>query len=155
VKVPISLANGQILNFRNTNGQTGDTATGNTYGLDGDTTRTRIKQTAANGIASTTAPLNGLMGIFLDDRQPDAYAAAAELDYNSTSSRNFKTSSPKLKQVFFIGDGLDSQNRLQDFIVPDGATRLYLGVMDENAYWWDNVGSITTTIFTGKTSLVK
>lgn len=155
IRVNIPLNAGQILNFRNTNGQTGDTATGNTYGLDGDTTRTNIKQTAANGINSTTAPLNALVGIFLDDSQPDTTAAAAQLDFSSTSSRNFTTLSPKLKQVFFIGDGLDNKNRLQDFIVPTGATRLYLGVMDENAYWWDNVGSITTTLFTGKASLVK
>lgn len=146
---------GSILNFRNTNGVTGDTATGKSYGLDGDPSRTQIKQASVNGINSTTAPLNSLVGIFLDDNAPNTTPAAAALDFSTTASRDFKTLSPNLKQVFFIGDGLDSSKALQDFVVPTGAKRLYLGVMDENAYWWDNVGSIATTLYDSRTLLVK
>lgn len=151
----VPIVPGGILNFRNTNGVTGDTATGKSYGLDGDPGRTTIKQVTANGINSTTAPLNALMGIFLDDTAPNTTPAAAALDFSTNASRDFKTLSPKLKQVFFIGDGLDSNKTLQDFVVPTGAKRLYLGVMDENAYWWDNVGNISTTLYDSKTLLVK
>lgn len=151
----ITVAAGQKLKFRNTTGTTGDTSSGNTYGLDGDPTRTTIKQASVNGINSTTAPLNALVGIFLNDNAPNTTAAAATLDFSSTSSRNFTTLSPGLKQVFFIGDGVNSDNYLQDFTVPNGATRLFLGVMDENAFWWDNVGTIQTTMFAGNCYLVK
>lgn len=151
----IPITAGQRLNFRNTTGQTGDTTTGRTYGLDGDLNRTTIRQTAANGINSTTAPLNCLVGIFLDDRAPNTFSMPEELNFSSSSARDFNSISPKLKQVFFIGDGVNSSNRLQDFVVPSGATRLYLGVMDENAFWWDNVGAIDTTMFDGKITLVK
>jgi hypothetical protein len=35
-----------------------------------------------------------------------------------------------LGQIFFIGDGENSANILQEFIAPTGATRLFLGVPD-------------------------
>ncbi|MEO7319752.1 MAG: hypothetical protein ABIZ56_12250, partial [Chthoniobacteraceae bacterium] len=146
----VPLTPGQRINFRNTTGQTGDTTTGRTYGLDGDLTRTNIRQVPANGINSTTAPLNCLVGIFLDDRAPNTYAMPSELNFSTAAARDFDSISPQLKQVFFIGDGVNSNNRLQDFIMPPGATSLYLGVMDENAFWWDNVGSIGTTLYDGK-----
>ena len=51
-----------------------------------------------------------------------------------------------LEFVFFIGDGLRADGvTLQDFIVPAGATRLYIGVMD-GQQWSDNSGSLSTTV---------
>jgi hypothetical protein len=52
-----------------------------------------------------------------------------------------------LKQPFFIGDGLTGTGTgaVQDFIVPSGATRLFLGTMDAFG-WFDNSGQFTVTV---------
>ena len=78
VAVNVPVTPGQIIYFRDNSGTTGDTSTGNTYGLDGDTTRTNIAQASANHINTTTAPLNALMGIFLNGNKPDEQHDALE-----------------------------------------------------------------------------
>jgi Flp pilus assembly protein TadG len=101
---------------------------------------------AEHGIANINAPLTSVIGVFLDDSLPDSSAAPAMLDFSTDASRNFSSLSPALKQPFFIGDGLmDDGVTLQDFIVPAGATRLYIGVMD-GQQWSDNSGSLATTV---------
>jgi hypothetical protein len=77
------------------------------------------------------------------------------LDFSTSNSRNFTQLSPKLKQVFFIGDGVNDNGQLQDFVVPAGATRFYLGIMDEKGWWWDNTGTLSTTMMDAKVTLVK
>jgi Flp pilus assembly protein TadG len=142
----VPLVPGAKLSFRQTGGNTGDSTTnGNNLGLDGNASL-MAQQQAANGINSTRAPRGALMGIFLDDRAPNTYAQAPAMDFNSANSRNFTELSPGLKQVFFIGDGVNNQNQLQEFVVPAGATRFYLGIMDEKGWWWDNTGEINTTM---------
>ena len=47
--------------------------------------------------------------------------------------------SPQLQQPFFIGDGRTTDGAPQEFVVPDGATRLFLGAMDDNR-WDTNAG---------------
>ncbi|HMB95255.1 MAG TPA: hypothetical protein VKK61_04375, partial [Tepidisphaeraceae bacterium] len=89
-----------------------------------------------NGIADAWIPINALIGVFLDDSQPNLTPAPANLDFRSDASRDFATLKPQLKQIFFIGDGLDSSGNRQQFIVPPGATRLYLATMDY--YEWNN-----------------
>ncbi len=69
--------------------------------------------------------------------------------------RNFDRLEPALKQVFFIGDGMNNQKALQEFIVPPGATRFYLGLMDEKGWWWDNTGEIQTTALDANIRLVQ
>ena len=96
-----------------------------------------------NGIAAVTAPLNALMGVFLDDTQPDQSAAPAGLDF-SVIGLDFDTLAPQLKQVFFIGDGVGS-NGIQHFLVPVGATRLFLGTMDGYG-WYNNVGEFSANV---------
>lgn len=60
---------------------------------------------------------------------------------------NFASLRPLVAQVFFIGDGRASDGAIQRFLVPDGATRLYLGVVDAFAFtgppgfYGDNAGS--------------
>lgn len=151
-----SLVPGRTIQFRNTTGQTADTDSGGVYGLDGSPTRVTIDQTPSFGIGETEGPLNALVGVFLDDNQPDSSPApSGKLDYSTQAARDFTTASPQLKQVFFIGDGLTSSNQLQNFVIPAGATRLFLGVMDEQAHWYDNTGSITTTVYDGQIALVQ
>ncbi len=106
-----------------------------------------------NGIADLNAPLNSLVGIFLDDTQPDLTAAPVGLDFSSSGNPaftqinglDFLSLSPLLKQPFFIGDGLTSGSAVQEFIVPVGATRLFLGTMDGFG-WFNNVGSFSVEV---------
>jgi hypothetical protein len=95
---------------------------------------------AENGISDVIAPLNSLVGIFLDDSQPNLSAAPPRLDFTSggnvSGGIDYLTLMPGLRQVFFIGDGLTSAALQQDVIVPSGATRLFLGTMD--GYEWSN-----------------
>jgi hypothetical protein len=89
-----------------------------------------------NGIATVTAPLSALMGVFLTDEVPTATGVPRPLDFGTRRSCDYRTLSPLLKQVFFIGDGLTSSGSQQDVIVPSGATRLLLGPMDGEE--WNN-----------------
>ena len=51
-----------------------------------------------------------------------------------------------LKQPFFIGDGVRNDGVTpQSFVVPTGATRLYLGIMD-GQQWSDNSGGYSCTV---------
>jgi hypothetical protein len=43
---------------------------------------------------------------------------------------DFPSLSPALRQVFYIGDGVDSGANFQTFIAPAGATRLFLAIPD-------------------------
>jgi Flp pilus assembly protein TadG len=89
-----------------------------------------------NGIADVRAPINALVGVFLGDEDPRLTAAPANLDFSTADSRDFETLQPQLKQIFFIGDGLNSKGVQQKFVVPQGATRFYLATWD--FYEWNN-----------------
>ncbi len=144
---------GGSLYFRQTTGQT-SYANASNYGPDGNNGFI-VEQRKDNGINSTKAPLNSLVGIFLDNNVPTSGSTPAPLDFSSVASRDFTTLSPGLKQVFFIGDGMNSSSLLQEFVVPAGATRFYLGIMDEKGWWWDNTGYIETTTLNDTVQLVK
>lgn len=98
-----------------------------------------------NGIAGLVAPINSLVGVFLGSDVPSATGAPIALDFNSAASIDFASLAPELKQSFFIGDGLTSGGQLQSFVVPQGATRLYLGTMDGYG-WLNNVGAYEVSI---------
>ncbi|CAN5513506.1 hypothetical protein BH09PLA1_BH09PLA1_07100 [soil metagenome] len=100
-----------------------------------------------HGKSQLYAPLTAVVGVFLDDTQPNlAGAPPPDLDFSSAASRDFSTLSPALRQPFFIGNGLRADGTTpQNFIVPAGATRLYLGIMD-GQQWSDNSGSLTSTV---------
>jgi hypothetical protein len=67
-----------------------------------------------------------------------------------TNNTSFAELSPLLNQTFFIGDGLtgSGSGNIQRFLVPDQATRLFLGFADGNGiqglpgYYSDNSGSV-------------
>lgn len=102
---------------------------------------------ANNGIAAANIPLDALVGVFLDNNPPNTSAAPAGLDFSLPGAMTFTTLAPGLKQVFFIGDGLSGKGSgsVQKFIVPAGATRLYLGGFDAFG-WYNNSGSFTVTV---------
>jgi len=99
---------------------------------------------AQNGIANVTALIDSLIGVFLDANQPSV--APPGLDFSTALSRDFATLSPLLSQPFYIGDGLRNDGvTVQSFLVPAGATRLFLGTMD-GFDWLNNVGSLRVTV---------
>lgn len=98
-----------------------------------------------HGIADVTAPINALVGLFLGDDQPDKTTTPKSLDFSTEKSRDFDTLSPQIKQIFFIGDGLNSKNKQQEFVVPKGATRLFLATWDFYE-WNNNFGSRTVKV---------
>jgi hypothetical protein len=100
---------------------------------------------AENGIASTTAQLSSLIGVFLDDTQPSLGPAPAALDFSGPGGMDFLILSPVLKQPFFIGNGLTTGSAVQEFVIPAGATRLFLGTMD-GFEWNNNGGSLEVSV---------
>jgi uncharacterized repeat protein (TIGR01451 family) len=100
---------------------------------------------AQNGISNVVAPTNSLIGVFLGPNQPNLSPAPGTLDFSTAASRNFTTLSPVLQQTFFIGDGLTSSNQVQEFVVPTGATRLFLGTMDGFG-WFNNSGAFSVVV---------
>jgi hypothetical protein len=144
---------GEALRFRQTTGTTSMTGYED-LPLDGKTSWL-VTQTQANGINKTTAPIGAVMGIFLDDNAPDTYGPSVPGDFTTAASRNVARNQPPLKQVFFIGDGLTDDGLLQEFVPPPGATRFYLGIMDEKGWWWDNTGTVKTNAFDKTIRIVK
>ena len=112
------------------------------------------------GLSGIYHPNNNkcLLGVFLDDKVP-----SGKWPYSNDLYNDHLENRPELNRIFFIGDGLTETGKgdLQKFIVPDGATRLFLGFAD--AFWFtgphgwfdDNKGSLKATIeLHGKNGLV-
>jgi hypothetical protein len=116
-----------------------------------------------NGISGTIDEVNnthmalyGFFGNGTFSGTGTAAAAPARLDF--TSNHNFTSLSPLINQSFYIGDGLTGTGTgsVQQFLVPDSATVLYLGFQDAYATtsipfrgqasaYNDNGGSLTAT----------
>jgi hypothetical protein len=99
------------------------------------------------GISGISHPDNGmfLVGVFLTDAVP-ADPPPERLSFNR-ASEVFEELAPKVAQTFFIGDGAG-----RTFIVPSGATRLFLGFADAYLYvgepgWYgNNTGQLAVTV---------
>ena len=99
---------------------------------------------AENGISDIRAPINSLVGVFLTDSVPNLLPSPSKLDFQ-TIGLDFTVLSPQIQQVFFIGDGLTSGDVIQQFLIPDSATRLFLGTMD-GGEWLNNSGAISVDV---------
>jgi hypothetical protein len=86
--------------------------------------------------------VSGLVGVFTTGAPP-VDPAPAQLD----SGVSFKTLSPGIAQIFWIGDGRTGTGTgaRQKFTVPAGATSLYLGVIDGSG-WYNNPGQIIVKV---------
>jgi hypothetical protein len=75
-----------------------------------------------------------------------------------TGRESFHELSPQLGQTFFIGDGLTGTGSgdVQRFVIPAGASTLYLGIADGSGFqgapgmYGDNTGGIAVTATQGK-----
>jgi hypothetical protein len=101
---------------------------------------------AENGLSGVTALIDALMGVFVGPAAPDTTSPTPpDLSFGTAAERDFATLAPLLEQVFFIGDGRRNDGvTVQTFVVPTGATRLFLGPMN-GCCWNDNFGSLTVT----------
>jgi hypothetical protein len=108
---------------------------------------------AFGGLSGIEGPGAGyLVGVFETSSAPSG-APPASLDF-VTFGTNFANLSPALNQVFYIGDGLtgDGSGSVQQFNVPAGATRLFLGISDAPFFvggpgaYGDNSGNFTATL---------
>jgi hypothetical protein len=107
---------------------------------------------AYGGISGIKQPGAGaLVGVF-ESSTPPVAPPPATLDF-TTIGNNFTNFAPALNQLFYIGDGLtgDGSGAVQQFIVPAGATRLYLGISDASGFdgapgaYNDNSGNFTAS----------
>lgn len=103
-----------------------------------------------------SAPLsvrfNSLVGVFLTAASPTGAPTPAQLNF--AGGLGFTELAPGIGQIFFIGDGLTSDTNAgdysgirQEFVVPAGATRLFLGTGDGFG-WYNNSGSFDVRIAT-------
>jgi hypothetical protein len=121
-------------------------------GPDGMTYHSETNVTSLNSIAGIRAPWAfWLAGVFLDDGLPSS--APPRLDYfaSNISESQLLFGPFQLGQTFFIGDGLGQGGATQTWIVPTGATRLFLGTIDAGGFngppgaYGDNSGSISVS----------
>ena len=108
-----------------------------------------------NGIQTVTAPLSALIGVFLTDAQPNTQTPPATAKaYNGTTVNSANYTALATQQPFYVGSGQNSSGKTQSFVVPAGATRLYLSIFDtyENN---NNPGSLSVGVTQqGKVTLV-
>jgi hypothetical protein len=152
---------GSPMTFDGVNGNAGNSSSSGNFTADGNAGDEEKNYTGNdNNILGIKAPLNSLVGIFLDDNQPNLTpvptpdTTKCPTDYSQAPARDMLTYQPVLKQIFFIGDGRTSTGEVQQFVPPSGATRLYLATWD-GYEWSNNVGSFSVTAhLSGTVSMV-
>jgi hypothetical protein len=99
------------------------------------------------GIASFRGPINALVGVFVNANVPGGTAPAG-FDFNTAGATSQATLSPQLNQVFFIGDGVTgtATGATQQFVIPAGATRLFLASSDGAGASFNNSGSFNVSV---------
>ncbi len=112
---------------------------------------TEINVSALNGLSGFRAPTTGaLIGVFLNDESPSGQTPPASLDFRSSGNVpggiNYTAIEPQLRQIFFIGDGLNALGVEQTIVVPIGATRLMLASSGTND-WSNRRGEYEVQLF--------
>lgn len=139
----VPITSGKAISFDEVSGGANNFPGGGLYTADGNLSyMVSTFAGSEHGMSALTAPINAVVGVFLTDALPDSTGAPSPLDFTSDSSRDFTTLTPQIKQVFFIGDGRRADGEVQQFIVPPGATRLFIGIQD-GYEWNNNVGGYT------------
>lgn len=153
----VPITGGQTLSFDGMIGTaTNDNDFNSRFTADGDLTWMEKNFKGAEfGKSDLVAPINSVVAVFLSDNVPTTEGAApATLNFSTAASRDFLILAPKLRQPFYIGDGRRSGGEVQRFVVPPGATRLFIGMMD-GYEWNNNVGQFKTSVHvSGSVTLV-
>lgn len=84
------------------------------------------------GISGYRGPVAALIGVFTGNTL-NANATPIDLDFRGGGTRALQTVRPLLQQQFLIGSGLTPDGDAKSFVVPAGATRLYLGIAGSTA----------------------
>ncbi len=100
-----------------------------------------------NGISGIVHRKKGLflVGVFLTDETPVEGEHPDRLGF--TDNEDFAELAPEIGQTFFIGDGVG-----HTYVIPSGATRLFLGFADANqfqgdpGYYGNNSGQLTVSV---------
>jgi Flp pilus assembly protein TadG len=105
--------------------------------------------TTQNGIADAYIDDSATTGLFLGANAPNTTTApSTTVDWTQTSQNNQATySNLTTQQPFMIGTGstTGSTVTVKQFLVPPGATRLFLGIWDGYEYN-NNTGSLSGTV---------
>jgi len=111
-----------------------------------------------HGISNIEAPINSLIGVFLDKTSStngaDSETAPSGIDYSTQTARDYLSVEPQINQSFFIGNGSTSSSVQQTIIVPSNAYQMFLGTMDGHE-WSNNVGGFNATITQFQVELVR
>jgi hypothetical protein len=98
------------------------------------------------GIADAVMPESALCGLFLSDDRPDLTPAPPCVDWTNPAIGNRVLNDDLvLKAPFMIGTGVTSGGAVKKFVVPDGATRLYVAAWD-GLQFNNNGGSLSGTV---------
>jgi hypothetical protein len=151
VPTSIPITPGASMTFDGVNGgATNDFTDPSRYTADGNMGYANCTNTAGDehGISNMQAPINCLLGVFLDNGTPGSGSESTpppDLDFSTDAARDFTTLQPQIRQIFFIGDGRDDNGNVQQFVVPKGATRLFIGTWDSYE-WNNNIGAFSLTV---------
>jgi hypothetical protein len=147
VEVPVTA--GSTLTFTATGSTTSSgfctAATPDGGGCIGDVS---VAGASTTGISNLAVAQDALVGVFLDGSVPSGSPPPTLQATGADTS--FASLSPLLRQQFFIGDGLTGtgSGSVQRFVVPAGATRLFLGSSDGFAGNSENGGQFTVVVST-------
>jgi len=120
-----------------------------------------------HGISNIEAPLNSVIGVFMDKNGAEYGADSTEettesgapstptgQDFSTQTDRDYTAIEPSLNQSFYVGDGQTSTTTQQLIFVPNNASALFLGTMDGHE-WSNNQGGGNITVTTYQIELVK
>lgn len=104
-----------------------------------------IPSVGVSGLSALKAPGGSLVGVFLEDSLPSLSLWPPDLDF-SGGLRDLVVLQPLLQQSFYVGNGRTSAGQVKSYVVPAGATRLFLGVQDYNGCFLPNTGSFKVAV---------
>ena len=147
VQVGIGLVPGHALQISTTGAVSTSGGTPTTL-PDGRASGFRINTTASSelGIGTIEAPHGALIGVFLGPATPTSLMPQPPFVDYTGAGKGLPRLRPLLRQPFFMGSGTTPTGDLKTFIIPEEATRLFLGVMDTSSCNADNTGSFQVVV---------
>jgi hypothetical protein len=110
-----------------------------------DGTTKIVEKGPEHGISGAKGPGGALVGVFLGVDLPTESKPPDQQDFSKPIERDKTVVAPAVREVFFIGDGRTNAGVEQHVIIPDQASRLFLGTMD-SGHWKDNKRSYQVVI---------